>query len=138
MHNNMPDVSNLLEALAEAARTNRKDEFDRLERELLSNFEGGFDGMPELVHQSYLEIDRLWPVVPVGELDRGSSSVTTDRRRVVRVNLTAADEAWLRHAGSEADRSVSAVLSICLRLIREDADLGNRVVELLRDRHEER
>jgi hypothetical protein len=64
--------------------------------------------------------------------------VATDRRRVVRVNLTSADEAWLRHAGSEADRSVSAVLSICLRLIREDADLGNRVVELLRDRHEER
>ena len=133
----MPDVSSLLEALAEAARTNRKDEFDRLERELLSKFEGGFDGMPEPVHQSYLEIDRLWPVVP-GDFDRDSSSVATDRRRVVRVNLTAADEAWLRHAGSEADRSVSAVLSICLRLIREDADLGNRVVELLRDRHEER
>ena len=133
----MPDVSNLLEALAEAARTNRKDEFDRLERELLSNFERGFDGMPEPVHQSYLEIDRLWPVVP-GDFDRDSSSVATDRRRVVRVNLTAADEAWLRHAGSEADRSVSAVLSICLRLIREDADLGTRVVELLRDRHEER
>ena len=133
----MPDVSNLLEALAEAARTNRKDEFDRLERELLSKFEGGFDGLPEPVHQSYLEIDRLWPVVP-GDFDGDSSSVATDRRRVVRVNLTAADEAWLRHAGSEADRSVSAVLSICLRLIREDADLGNRVVELLRDRHEER
>jgi hypothetical protein len=133
----MPDVSSLLEALAEAARTNRKDEFDRLERELLSKFEGGFDGMPEPVHQSYLEIDRLWPVVP-GDFNRDSSPVATDRRRVVRVNLTAADEAWLRHAGSEADRSVSAVLSICLRLIREDADLGNRVVELLRDRHEER
>ena len=134
----MSDVSGLLEALAEAARENRKDEFDQLERELLSNFEGGFDGMPESIYQSYLEIDRLWPVVPEGDLDGETNASAANRRRVVRVNLTAGDEAWLRRVGAEADRSVSAVLSLCLRLIREDAHLGNRVVELLRARLGER
>ena len=58
------DVRRVLAALADAARDDRKEEFDRLERELLSNFEGGFDGMPEPIYESYLAIDRLWPVVP--------------------------------------------------------------------------
>ena len=125
----MSNVSSLLAALADAARANRKDEFDRLERELLSNFDGGFDGMPDPVHESYLEIDRLWPVVPDGAIRAAES-----RRRVVRVSLTANDEAWLRQLGTDADRSASAVLSACLRLIRDDAQLESRVAELLRSR----
>ena len=125
----MSNVSSLLAALADAARANRKDEFDRLERELLSNFEGGFDGMPEPVYESYLEIDRLWPVLPDGAL-----RATASHRRVVRVSLTATDEAWLRQLGTDADRSASAVLSACLRVIRDEAQLESRVAKLLRAR----
>ena len=120
-------MSSVLTALADAARDNRREEFDRLERELLSNFEGGFDGMPEPIYESYLAIDRLWPVAPRNELGTDAS-----QRRVVRVSLTSAEQAWLRQLGVDADRSASAVLSACLRLIREDPHLASRVALLLR------
>ncbi len=121
----MATVPELLEALTRAASANRKDEFDRLERELLAQFEGSFDGMPEEVYQRYLEVDRHWPVVPPTRRSGGS-----DRRRervTLEVRLPVEVEAWLREVGAECDRSRSAVVAECLDLIRGDERLAASV-----------
>ena len=58
----MSVIAQLLSDLAVAARENRRQDFDRLERELLAHFDGSFDGMPGHVYDRYVEVDRLWPV----------------------------------------------------------------------------
>jgi hypothetical protein len=125
-------IEGLLEALASAARNDRKAEFDRLERELLTRFDGSFDAMPPEIYQQYLTIDRLWPVVatsPEGFPVGGDSA--GPRRNPLHVSVTPQEEAWLRQLGVSADRSPSAVLSACLSVIREDDELQAAVARRL-------
>jgi hypothetical protein len=132
----MTVVSQLLSDLAIAARENRKADFDRLERELLAHFDGSFDGMPEEVYDRYLEVDRLWPVAAQAAQVPGGGAEVSERRHAVRVSLAVSDDAWLRHLGTGADRSLSAVLGACIRLIRGDEQLERRIVEALQQRLE--
>ena len=111
-------ITELLEGLANAARNDRKAEFDRLERELLTNFDGSFDAMPPDVYQQYLAVDRLWPVI-----SPSAETALHSARNALRVNLPAGDETWLRQLGADVDRSLSAVLAACLAVIREDERL---------------
>jgi hypothetical protein len=121
-------IAELLEALADAARDDRKSDFDRLERELLTSFDGSFDSMPPAVYAKYLEVDRLWPVVsPSADGEESSGDLANSRRRALRVSLSARDEAWLRQFGAATDRSLSAVLAACLAEIQANPDLADAV-----------
>jgi len=125
-------IERLLEALAEAARNDRKSEFDQLERDLLTLFEGSFDAMPRDVYEQYLEVDRLWPLV-VAPADGGDAAEpAAGRRHAVSVSLSTEDAVWLRQLGDEADRSLSAVLSACLERIRSDDALRDEIARQLR------
>ncbi len=121
----MATVDLLLAALADAARHNEKDEFDRLERELLAHFEGGFEGMPPELYQRYLDVDRHWPIA-VDSAARGPRP-----RRTLQVRIPAADDAWLKDLAIATDRSLSAVLTECLGIVRHDAALERSVRERL-------
>ena len=92
--------------------------------------------MPEEVYDSYLEVDRLWPITSQDTQAPGVGAKVGERRHAVRVSLAASDEAWLRHLGTGADRSLSAVLSACIHLIRGDERLESRIVEALQQRFE--
>ncbi len=113
----MARVDDLLAGLADAARANEKAEFDRLERELLAHFEGGFDGMPEDVYQRYLDVDRHWPIA----VDRPGS-----RGRTLEIRLPLREQLWLEELAAATDRGLSAVIAGCLEAVRSDTELeGN-------------
>jgi hypothetical protein len=120
----MPTVDDLLESLAGAARENQKAEFDRLERELLAHYEGGFDGMPEDVYQRYLDVDRHWPIAVDG---KGAPS----RGRTLEILLPVRDQLWLEELAAATDRSLSAVVSHCLASVRADPETDTKVREAL-------
>ena len=116
----MPTVDDLLARLAEAARANQKEEFDRLERELLARYDGGFDRMPKAIYQRYLDIDRDWPIAVDGP---GTDSLG----RTLEVRLPAGDLAWLEELATRTDRSLSAVVAGCVEAVREDSAVEDRV-----------
>lgn len=121
----MLDVRDLLKAMASAARRNEKAEFDRLERDLLARFSGGFEGMPEEIYQHYLDVDRHWPIAvePVGD--------APPRRRTLQIRLASAEEAWLQELAVETDRSLSAVLAECIDTVRSNPDVAGAVRDRL-------
>jgi hypothetical protein len=114
----MARVDELLAGLADAARNNEKAEFDRLERELLDHFAGGFDGMPEVVYQRYLDVDRHWPIAV-----RSSGS----RGRTLEIRLPLREQLWLEELVAVTDRSLSAVIAECLEAVRADSQLEGDV-----------
>lgn len=107
----MSRVDQLLAELADAARANEKADFDRLERELLSHFQGSFDGMPPAVYQRYLDVDRHWPIAVDGDDSRG---------RTLEIRLPLSDQLWLEGLAASADRSLSAAIAECLEVVRSD------------------
>ncbi len=121
----MLDVRDLLKAMASAARRNEKAEFDRLERDLLARFSGGFESMPEEIYQHYLDVDRHWPIAvePVGD--------APPRRRTLQIRLPAAEETWLQELAVETDRSLSAVFAECIDAIRSNPDVAGTVRDRL-------
>ena len=121
----MAAVDLLLAALADAARHNEKDEFDRLERELLSHFDGSFEGMPPELYQRYLDVDRHWPIAV------DSDAHGPGPRRTLEVRIPASDDAWLQDLAVAADRSLSAVVTECLEVLRSEARLEREVRERL-------
>lgn len=118
----MGRVDDLLARLADAARANEKADFDRLERELLDQFDGGFDGMPEEVYQRYLDVDRHWPIVVDDPGARG---------RTLEIRLPLREQLWLEELAAATDRSLSAVIAECLEEARSDRDLAQRVRDRL-------
>ncbi len=114
----MARVDDLLTGLDNAARDNEKAEFDRLERELLGHFDGGFDGMPEDVYQRYLDVDRHWPVAVDGVGSRG---------RTLEIRLPLREQLWLEGLAAATDRSLSAVIAECLEAVRADTPLEGDV-----------
>lgn len=120
----MPTVDTLLEGLAEAARNNEKSDFDRLERELLAHYDGGFEGMPDDVYQRYLDVDRHWPISVESPGAAGGS-------RTVELRLSPADRTWLEDLAVATDRSLSAVVAACLDAVRRDPSLEGRIREAL-------
>ena len=123
----MAAVDLLLAALADAARHNEKDEFDRLERELLGHFDGSFEGMPPELYQRYLDVDRHWPIA----VDSGSGPLGPGPRRTLQVRIPAADDAWLQDVAIDTDRSLSAVVTECLEVVRGEPGLERGVRERL-------
>jgi predicted transcriptional regulator len=119
-------VDQLLATLAEAARCNDKAEFDRLERELLSRFDGGFDSMPEDLYQRYLDVDRHWPIAVVPA--DGASA----RRRTLQIRLAGEEEAWIQELAVATDRSLSAVIAECIDAVRSDESQVAEVRERLK------
>ncbi len=121
----MLDVRDLLKAMASAARRNEKAEFDRLERDLLARFSGGFEGMPEEIYEHYLDVDRHWPIAvePVGD--------APPRRRTLQIRLPAAEETWLQELAVETDRSLSAVFAECIDAVRSNPDVAGAVRDRL-------
>lgn len=117
----MAEVDDLLAALADAARRNEKADFDRVERELLSHFDGRLESMPEDVYERYLDVDRHWPIAVEPADD------VTAARRTLQIRLGAEEEAWLQDVASETDRSLSAVVAECVDAVRRDP---TRVAEL--------
>lgn len=129
----MTEIDRLLEALADTARSNSKDDFDRVERELLSHFGGALDSMPREVYDRYLEIDRLWPVAPTGGLEaEPEADASAESRATLNLRLPTEDERFIRRLGTEVDRSASAVVAACLRIVRGDPTLGATVRAALR------
>ncbi len=125
----MARVDHLLAELADAARDNEKAEFDRLERELLGHFDGGFDGMPEEVYQRYLDVDRHWPIAVDSSGSRG---------RTLEIRLPLREQLWLEELSAVTDRSLSAVIAACLEAVRADTPLeGDVRTRLERARHQE-
>jgi hypothetical protein len=124
-------IDELLAGLVDAARRNEKDAFDRLERDLLAHFDGGFDGMPRDVYQRYLDVDRHWPItVDPSGAERG--------RRTLLVRLLAPEEAWIQDLAVSTDRSTSAVLTACIDAVRDDNEIEQQVrARLERERHRE-
>ena len=122
----MSRVDDLLVALTEAAGNNEKDEFDRLERELLSHFEGSFESMPEATYRRYLDVDRHWPIAvePAG--------IPAGRRRTLQIRLANQEEAWLQDLAVATDRSLSAVIAECIDDVRQDESRTTAVRERLR------
>ena len=129
----MTVVSQLLAALADAARSNARTEFDRIELELLSHFGGTLEGMPATVYDEYLAVDRLWPVVR-SNVGPDPNQAETPSRLTLAVRLSVDDERWLREIGTETDRSPSAVIAECLDRIRADSTLQAAVMQALRAR----
>ncbi len=129
----MTVVSQLLASLAASARANSRSEFDRIERELLSHFEGTLEGMPAAVYDEYLAVDRLWPVIRSGD-ESDPSPAETSSRLTLSIRLSIEAERWLREIGNETDRSPSAVIGECLERIRTDETLQSAVTEALRAR----
>ena len=125
----MTTVDEILEALSRAARENRKADFDDLERALLARFDGSLEGMPDDLYQRYLEVDRHWPVVPASSDDAPVSE--QEARRTLSVRLPAELDMWVRDLAARVDRSPSAVLAECIRIVSDDeqesADLERRL-----------
>jgi hypothetical protein len=119
----------LLDALNEAAKANQQLEFDRLERDLLNGFEGGFAGMPRELYERYLEVDRAWPVqTDVGPA--GGESAPSGRlgpRLLVNARIPDQLLEWLVVVGAETGRSRSDVLTECLNAIRSDPELEGQL-----------
>ena len=115
----MARIEELLEALEDAARANEKSRFDRLERELLDHFDGGFDSMPSAVYERYLDVDRHWPIAVTG--DGGASG------RTLEIRLPMREHRWLERLAAATDRSLSSVIAGCLEAIRDDLQLSQRV-----------
>ena len=127
----MASIDELLVALVDAAQRNEKEEFDRIERDLLALFDGSFDGMPEDVYQRYLDVDRHWPI-SVDPLSVGRG------RRTLQVRLLAIEEAWIQDLAVATDRSPSAVLTACIDTVRRSQELEAQVREQLeRERRQE-
>lgn len=135
----MQTVAQLLEAMDVAARSARKSEFDRLERELLNRFEGGFDGMPAEIYSRYLEVDRAWPAVPVPPEERadgGPEDAARSRPPVgpaVELTVELPEElvSWLAELGDETGCNRSEVVSECLQTLRWDERLVSTLRECL-------
>jgi hypothetical protein len=131
-------VSQLLEAMGVAARSARKSEFDRLERELLSRFEGGFEGMPDEIYSRYLEVDRAWPAVPFPREEHADGDPEDGARPrppvgpAVELNVELPEElvSWLAELGDASGRNRSEVLSECLQTLR----WNERLVATLQER----
>jgi hypothetical protein len=136
-------VSQLLEAMGVAARSARKSEFDRLERELLSRFEGGFEGIPAEIYSRYLEVDRAWPAVPFPpqeRADEGPEEAARPRPPVgpaVELTVELPEElvCWLAELGDESGCNRSEVLSECLQTLRWDERLASTLRDRLAARH---
>ncbi len=116
----MPEIDDLLARMADAAQRNEKAEFDRLERELLANFEGGFEGMPEELYQRYLDVDRHWPIAVEPSSDRPG-------RRTLQIRLGSLQEGWLQELAIATDRSLSAAVAECVEAIRTDEESAREV-----------
>jgi len=121
----MAGVDDLLAALADAARRNAKPEFDRLERQLLAHFHGGFEGMPEDVYQRYLDVDRHWPISLETPLAPGEGALK--RRRTLLVRLAEPAGVWLQELAAATDRGPSAVVAECIDAVRGDSALAESV-----------
>jgi hypothetical protein len=130
-------VSQLLEAMDVAARANRKEEFDRLELELLSRFEEGFDGMPADVYERYLEVDRAWPVVPPSpdsSADRaadGAGSAPVGPPTQVTAELPEELVSWIAELGDSSGCNRSEVLTECLQTLRGSPRMEDELVRRL-------
>lgn len=123
----------LLDALLEAAKGNHQDQFDRLERDLLSRFDGGFEGMPRDVYQRYLEVDKAWPVqteAPASE-NRPLTEAALGPRLLINTRVPEELLDWLITLGAETGRSRSDVLSECLAAIRRDRELEAKIRRVL-------
>lgn len=135
----MQTVSQLLHAMNAAARADRKSEFDELERELLSRFEGGFEGMPVEIYERYLEVDRAWPAVPVPPQPAADGGLEHEIRprpplgapTPVTVELPEELVSWLAELGDRSGRNRSEVLSECLQTLRSNEQLAAAVQKQL-------
>ena len=133
----MRTVSQLLEAMDAAARSDQKDEFDGLELELLSRFEGGFDGMPADIYDRYLEVDRAWPAVPpppsssAGGAQRETPSAPVGPPIELTAELPEELVSWIAELGDRSGCNRSEVLSECLQTLRRsrrlEAELEKRL-----------
>ncbi len=139
----MQTVAQLLEAMRIAARSASKSEFDRLERELLSRFEGGFEGMPAEIYSRYLEVDRAWPAVPFPQQEQAAGGQEDGARPrpplgpAVELTVELPEElvSWLAELGDESGCNRSEVLSECLETLRGDDRLASTLQEHLAARH---
>lgn len=119
------EVDELLEAMADAAGRNEKDEFDGLERRLLARFHGSFESMPEELYQRYLDVDRHWPIAVEPAIDPPGG------RRTLQIRLAHDEEAWLQELAVATDRSLSAVIAECVDAVRQDPDRTRLVQDCL-------
>lgn len=126
----MATPEELLEGLLEAARENQQVEFDRLERDLLNRFEGGFAGMPRELYQRYLEVDKAWPVKNAGAADAEARSLSTSPlgpRLLVNTRVPEELLEWLVALGVDTGRTRSDVLTECLSAIRREPELEEKI-----------
>jgi hypothetical protein len=126
----MATPEELLDALLEAARENHQVEFDRLERDLLNRFEGGFAGMPRELYQRYLEVDRAWPVKNPGAVEaeaRGLATSPLGPRLLVNTRIPEELLEWVVKLGIDTGRTRSDVLTECLAIIRRQPGLESQV-----------
>lgn len=137
----MQTISQLLEAMHSAARGNRKDEFDRLEAELLSRFEGGFEGMPDAVYERYLEVDRAWPVIPqevepsAGVAPGEASQPPVGPPVALQVELPEELVSWIAELGDQSGCGRSEVLTECLQTLRSDRRIAAALAARLAARY---
>ena len=121
----MADLDELLGALADAARRNEKEAFDRIERQLLDRFDGRLESMPAELYERYLDVDRLWPIAVE------PASEAPALRRTLQVRLGAEEETWLQDLAVETDRALSAVVAECIDSVRRDPERTAEVRERL-------
>ena len=129
-----PELEALLRALDEAAWENRQTDFDRLERQLLDRFPGGFSAMPDAVHERYVEVDRAWPAQPGAPGEEPSTIRDLGPRTPLTARIPALLLDWLREQAMTTGRHRSDVLAVCLQMIQEDHELVTRLMERLRRR----
>jgi hypothetical protein len=127
-------LDELLDALFEAAKDNHQAEFDRLERDLLNRFEGGFAGMPGEFYQRYLEVDKAWPVQTDSVAVPESRSNALGPRLLINTRVPEELLEWLIALGAETGRTRSDVLSECLNAIRFEPELEAKVRTTLASR----
>jgi hypothetical protein len=134
----MTVLDELFDALDRAAKANQQDEFDRLERDLLDRFEGGFAGMPRDVYQRYLEVDRSWPLRLQSSSSGGDAPTGGQGPRLL-VNARVPEEflEWLVALGGETGRSRSDVLTECLNMLRSEPGLEGKLRRALRHQSRE-
>ena len=126
-------LDELFDALDQAAKANQQQEFDRLERDLLDRFDGGFAGMPRDVYQRYLEVDRSWPLSTQASPVRGDAAVQAQGPRLlVHARLPEECLEWLAALGGETGRSRSEVLTECLYALRSEPGLEDKLRRVLR------
>jgi hypothetical protein len=126
----MATPEELLDALFEAARANQQLEFDRLERDLLNRFEGGFAGMPRPIYQRYLEVDKAWPVKNSGAAEAEVPSAATSPLGPRLEFATRVPEElleWLVTLAVDTGRTRSDVLAECLSAIRREPGLEEKL-----------